>query len=456
MKKKEKITFEDDDCFALKQFCERLETFIGVEHDYVEGSLVLSLNAGFGCGKTTFIDMWRSSLLDRRADNQFVPIPVILNAWESDHCGDPLLAILAGLVAAVEQWKGPGAPDKHAFKEAAKDVCWFATGLASELVAKWTGLNPAKAGDLAEKKKGERTEKDPDFIQLYQHRMAALLALKDELATAFGGVTPKVLVFVDELDRCRPDYAVSFLETIKHVFDVEGMIFVFAVDYAHLSGSAKALYGSELKFDDYFRKFFHRSFNLPYFDEAARQKLAERYVDKYLRVEGKRSSIMELDRNRVKQIVELAVALRMPPRQIQEAFRILGHTLSTEDQSKIGKLYWCIGAGTILLTMLRTAAREVYEGIGRASMSHEDVGHFLIEKLGLKEAGWWFRVYLTGAIGRYNNNSDINAETVLRKLKFVAGEYNAANELGQFSQGWGMGSTGIKDIHRRIETAESF
>ena len=456
MKKKEKITFEEDDCFALKQFCERLETFIGVEHDYVEGSLVLSLNAGFGCGKTTFIDMWRSSLLDRRAVGQFVPMPVILNAWESDHCGDPLLAILAGLVAAVEQWKGPGAPDKHAFKEAAKDVGWFAVGLANELAAKLTGLNPVKAGDLAEKKKGERTQKNPDFIELYQHRMAALKVLKIELAAAFGGAAPKVLVFVDELDRCRPDYAVSFLETIKHVFDVEGMVFVFAVDYAHLSGSAKALYGSELKFDDYFRKFFHRSFNLPYFDETACQKLAERYVEKYLHVEGKRSSIMKLDRHQMERIVELAVSLRMPPRQIQEAFRILGHALSTEDQSRIGRLPWCVSAGMILLIMLRTADKKVYEGIRLGSISHEDVGHFLIDKMGLEQAGRWFLIYLTGNLGRDGKDSDIDVETILRTLKFVEGDYNAARQLDQYLQEWRMSGIGIKKIHQRIETAESF
>ncbi|GAI99518.1 unnamed protein product, partial [marine sediment metagenome] len=28
---------------------------------------------------------------------------------------------------------------------------------------------------------------------------------------------PNILIFVDEIDRCRPDYAISYLETIKHV-----------------------------------------------------------------------------------------------------------------------------------------------------------------------------------------------------------------------------------------------
>lgn len=115
------ITFENFDCFELKKFCERLESFVNVEHDYVEGSLVLALNAGFGSGKTTFIEMWQNSLLSRRDKGEFVPMPIVLNAWESDHCGEPLLAVLAGLVEALEGWRGAVIPNKTKLKKAAKE-----------------------------------------------------------------------------------------------------------------------------------------------------------------------------------------------------------------------------------------------------------------------------------------------------------------------------------------------
>jgi hypothetical protein len=84
------------------------------------------------------------------------------------------------------------------------------------------------------------------------------------------------------------------------------------------------------------------------------------------------------------------------------------------------------------------------------------VGPFLIEKLGLKDTDWWFRVYLTGTLRNHHNHPNNHAETVLRRLEFITADYNVLNQLGEFSQCWGMGSTGNKDIHRKIETAKSF
>jgi KAP family P-loop domain len=120
------FTFEKSDRLGLKSFCEQLERYLLIEHEYVEGGLVVSLNAGFGAGKTTFINMWRADLQSRRDAGSMVPMPVVLNAWESDFCGDPLLAILAGLIDAIDSWKGEPKPkDKALLREAAKDAAWF-------------------------------------------------------------------------------------------------------------------------------------------------------------------------------------------------------------------------------------------------------------------------------------------------------------------------------------------
>jgi len=39
------LTFENDDKLGLKPFCEKLDQFLIVEHDFIEGSLVISLSA---------------------------------------------------------------------------------------------------------------------------------------------------------------------------------------------------------------------------------------------------------------------------------------------------------------------------------------------------------------------------------------------------------------------------
>ena len=441
MKAEKTITFEDFDCFELKKFCDRLEAFANVEHDYVEGSLVLALNAGFGSGKTTFIEMWRNSLLSRREKGEFVPMPVVLNAWESDHCGEPLLAVLAGLVQSVENWKGVDTPDKSKFKKAAKEVGWFATGLSNEFVAKWTGLNSVKAEEYVATKTQSRKVPAPDFIEMYQQRIDALKELKSELRTAFGGPNPKVMVFVDELDRCRPDYAVSYLETIKHVFDIEGMVFVLAVDYEQLKGSTMALYGQHLNFEEYFRKFCHRTFLLPDLNNDSYRRISRKYVREYLVTEGKRMSLLEVSggQGMEKMIVELSEALKLRPRQIQEAFRILGHTMHTLDTSRCGKLVWGFSAGTMLLSFLRAGSLTIFMNIKNSGEGISQLCSMLMKTMGKEEAEWWVQLVLSGS---YESNSpnDFIDDILIELGYMVKGEGDRKQYLRDFAGGWGMRS----------------
>ncbi|MGJ8643331.1 MAG: KAP family P-loop NTPase fold protein [Luteolibacter sp.] len=451
------LNFETHDRLGLKPFCERLETYLLVEHDYVDDSLVVALNGGFGTGKSTFLRMWESDLKARRADGKFVPMPLSLNAWESDYCGDPLMAILAALTEAVDAWdEAISDEDKEALKEAIKDVGWFVTGLANEFAAKWTGINVMAAGEVADKKKEDRIEKIPDFVELYQNRTAALRTLKEKLNIVFGGEEPKVFVFVDELDRCRPDYAVSYLETIKHVFDVRGMVFVLAIDREHLASSARALFGQDLDFGEYFRKFCHRVIDLPKPDESGARELVAEYAKKYLDIEGKRICGINL-RDRAKNVVELAMGLRMRPRQLQEAYRIVGHVATVEDPDQRGQIDWCVGAMSICLSFLRVSHHDVYLKIKGGVMSHEDVGQFLISIVGKKRAEWWFCIYLTGLDREIVVTLD--RQDVLIKVGFVGKGVNFDQNVyfGQFSQGWGwIEESNLSDIFRRIETVDKF
>jgi len=49
---------------------------------------------------------------------------------------------------------------------------------------------------------------------------------------------------VDELDRCRPDFALGLLERIKHLFDVEGIAFVLLVNRSQIEGYIRTVYGN--------------------------------------------------------------------------------------------------------------------------------------------------------------------------------------------------------------------
>jgi hypothetical protein len=160
---------------------------------------------------------------------------------------------------------------------------------------------------------------------------------------------------------------------------------------------------------------------------------------------------------RVQNIAKLFGALKMPPRQVQEAFRIIGHTLTANNPQQRGQLYWCIGLGVILMSALKVAEPNVYFQIGNNEMAHQDVGKFLIKLLGQKEADWWFRVYITGT-GRQESKDPTDTEKLFKDLEFIDkdSKFEAHMQLGDFARGWGHYGERFKQIYENIETATTF
>ena len=97
----------------------------------------------------------------------------------------------------------------------------------------------------------------------YGFKKAAYDALKTALASYVKTLDKKpFIILVDELDRVRPSYSVKFLEAIKHIFAVQGICFVLAVDKEQLKKSVKQLYG-DIDFENYYMRFITREATLP-------------------------------------------------------------------------------------------------------------------------------------------------------------------------------------------------
>jgi len=74
----------------------------------------------------------------------------------------------------------------------------------------------------------------------------------------------KLVLFVDELDRCKPDYAIRLLEQINHI-STDKIVIIFSVNLYQLKGVANSYYGNNLE-DSYFHKFFDEIITLPRID----------------------------------------------------------------------------------------------------------------------------------------------------------------------------------------------
>ena len=100
-----------------------------------------------------------------------------------------------------------------------------------------------------------------------------------------------LIIVVDELDRCRPDYALSVLEIVKHFFNVKNVHFVLGVNLRALENSVEARYGTGIDANNYLKKFIHIKTSFP-------DKLGERGridpLEEYFKTLSKE---MKLDEN---------------------------------------------------------------------------------------------------------------------------------------------------------------
>lgn len=201
---------------------------------FAEG-FVLAINNEWGTGKTTFVKMWQQNL----KNNGFQTI--YFNAWENDFDNNSLVALMSELQMLTKE-------DDKFFKSVIEKGAIITKNVlpivAKSLIKKYTGI---KTDEVAEAFAKGTTEILIEEIKEYTTKKKTVSEFKNALEIFIKKIeTNNPLVFIiDELDRCRPDYAVEVLEQIKHFFSVQGIVFVLSIDKNHLASSIKGYYGSE-------------------------------------------------------------------------------------------------------------------------------------------------------------------------------------------------------------------
>lgn len=251
-------------------------------------AVVLALDSQYGEGKTWFLDRFRQQL------DQSHPVAFV-DAWVDDGNNEPLTSIMAALNHALEPClKRQDA--KNALvgltKAALPIIGKAAVGAGGKLMSKYLGdsfaaeakstLQSANSAKDDDSVLGSAIDKGAEgvasvvdefgkaLLDQYLTRQRSREAFKNnlrKLAASIGddgkhGLYPPIFIIVDELDRCRPDYAISLLEEVKHLFDVEGVVFVIALHGNQLIESIKAVYGAAFDAKAYLRRFFTRHYSL--------------------------------------------------------------------------------------------------------------------------------------------------------------------------------------------------
>ena len=92
---------------------------------------------------------------------------------------------------------------------------------------------------------------------------SAVLRFKHALASHVDDCGGRLVVFIDELDRCRPDYALSVLEKVRHLFNVDGVVVVIAVNPEALNHAIATLHGPAGTAGRYLRRLIDHRITLP-------------------------------------------------------------------------------------------------------------------------------------------------------------------------------------------------
>ena len=118
------------------------------------------------------------------------------------------------------------------------------------------------------KKKIEKHDEEKKTVKHFKESLAKFV----EKIAESGRLESPVIFFIDELDRCRPSFAIELLERIKHILSVRGIVFVLSLDRSQLSHAIRGRYGAGFDADGYLRRFIDLNFELPVVSP-------ERYID---------------------------------------------------------------------------------------------------------------------------------------------------------------------------------
>jgi hypothetical protein len=197
----------------------------------------------------TFEDSIESQF--QHPNDKFSLLPVYYNAWENDSYGDPLLSLISTIVTTSDDslWDGNIKDKTHAATTIIDSVCGILR------------MNMNISG-IVDAIKGESILNSYREIRTINEKLGQLFdAIKPEKAN-------KIVIFIDELDRCNPRFALQVLERTKHLFTRDDIIIVFSLNTEQLSHTIEGYYGVGFDAHAYLSRFYDQKVTLTHVDST--------------------------------------------------------------------------------------------------------------------------------------------------------------------------------------------
>jgi hypothetical protein len=277
-----------NDVLARSEFGDRLTNLVLA----IGTPSTLLLDGPWGVGKSTFVQMWADT-----AKSKGMRV-IYFNAFDNDYLNDAFTAI-AGEFLAIH------AKQSNARERFVKAAVKFGKSLAvhgSRYAVKAATLGVVDVLDLSEAAKdvakdigkdaGDATEAALEARLLARNTERSVMeGFRSELASFVAEISaqrevgasdavPPLVFIIDELDRCKPDFALALVESIKHLFAVHGIVFLLVTNLDQLCSAVQATYGATLDARSYLEKFYHLLIHLPEPARADRENRLGKFLDR--------------------------------------------------------------------------------------------------------------------------------------------------------------------------------
>ncbi|MGO5055830.1 KAP family P-loop NTPase fold protein [Holdemanella porci] len=241
----------------LKNFCRLLQ--------HQQGMSSIAIDGRWGSGKTFFVKQCALLLsstnslsylnqemkekvydsindkdfIENLADNKF--LAVYYDAWKNDTEEDPVLSLIYEIIQQLD------------LKGGLIDL----DNLSSVLTSALSVVTGRDVTDFFNK------VKDVNLLNNIQEEKKMDAILQKFFVEALNQKCERLVIFVDELDRCRPSFAIKVLERIEHYFVNDRITFVFSMNIEQLQHTIKAFYGNDFDACRYLDRFFDIRLSLP-------------------------------------------------------------------------------------------------------------------------------------------------------------------------------------------------
>jgi hypothetical protein len=246
-----------------------------------KASTCFAINGSWGCGKSFVLDMFEEQLNVIQSEETYTDKYFVIryNSWKYDYYEEPLVAIVATMISVIEEKTKlfPDSQEKREILGMLKATGVALLSMASTAVKENTGLDLQTAFETV--RKGEKegaaayeSEHGYDVYFGFNKMIEKLAGLLRDLAKNYT-----VVILVDELDRCLPEYAIKVLERLHHLTEgTANIITVIAIDKEQLMSSVKQIFGFERP-EKYLEKFFN--FEVKLDCGTVSEKISEKYAE---------------------------------------------------------------------------------------------------------------------------------------------------------------------------------